>query len=141
MFARLDHAEMKQFLRLLQSLTASHKLHMSSSNAGGTHPKKCMVGSVPACVSVIMQSILVQPCMQLIAIQATAQHAADAYTSLLTCHPHLTEVIEDSHALELLHFAVQAPQGHSRPQLLERLIHELDLLACGQKHDDLGSQV
>ena len=79
--------------------------------------------------------------MQLVAISVTASYAADAHNSLLTCHPHLAEVIEDSHALELLHLAVQAPQGHSRSQLLERLIHELDLLACGQEHDDLGAQV
>lgn len=54
---------------------------------------------------------------------------------------HLTEVIEDGHPLELFHLAMKAAQGHSRPQLLEGLIHELHLLACGQKDDDFGAQV
>ena len=54
---------------------------------------------------------------------------------------YLTEVIEDSHSLELLHLAVQAPQRHTWPQLLESLIHELDLLTCGEEHNDLGAQV
>ena len=54
---------------------------------------------------------------------------------------HLTKVIEDGHPLELLHLAMQAAQGHSRPQLLEGLIHELHLLACGQEDDDFGAQV
>ena len=54
---------------------------------------------------------------------------------------YLTEVIEDSHSLELLHLAVQAPQRHSRPQLLESLVHELDLLTCGEEDNDLGAQV
>ena len=59
------------------------------------------------------------------------------------CHQllYLTEIIEDSHSLELLHFAMQAPQRHSRPQLLERLIHELDLFTCGEEDNDLGAQV
>lgn len=56
-------------------------------------------------------------------------------------HLYLTEVIEHSHSLELLHLAVQAPQRHSRPQLLESLVHEFDLLTCGEEHNDLGAQV
>ena len=36
---------------------------------------------------------------------------------------------------------MQAAQGHSGPQLLESLIHELHLLAGGQEDDDLGAQV
>ena len=54
---------------------------------------------------------------------------------------YLTEVIEDSHSLELLHLAVQASQWHSRPQLLESLVHELDLFTCGEKDNDLGAQM
>lgn len=53
----------------------------------------------------------------------------------------LTEVIEDCHALELLHFAMQAPQGHPRPQLLECFIHKLHLLAGGQEHNDFGAEM
>ena len=44
---------------------------------------------------------------------------------------YLTEVVEDSHTLELLHLAVQTSERHPRPQFLEGLIHEFDLLACG----------
>ncbi len=54
---------------------------------------------------------------------------------------YLTEIIEDSHPLELLHFAVQASQWNTWPQLLESFIHELDLLACGQEDYDLGAQM
>jgi len=59
----------------------------------------------------------------------------------IACHEllYLTKVIEDSHSLELLHLAVQAPQWHSWPQLFESLIHELDLLTCGEEHNDLGA--
>lgn len=55
--------------------------------------------------------------------------------------PHLAEVIKDSHALKLLHLAVQAPERCSRAQLLEGFIHELHLLAGGQEDNDFGLQV
>ena len=41
-FAGLDHAKMKQYLCLLQSLTASHKRHMTTSNAEWTYHELCM---------------------------------------------------------------------------------------------------
>lgn len=77
----------------------------------------------------------------------TTEVAQDTLSNCLlrrnACHEllYLTEVIEDSHSLELLHLAVQAPQWHSRPQLFESLIHELHLLTCGEEHNDLGAQV
>ena len=51
---------------------------------------------------------------------------------------HLAKVVKDCHSLELLHLAMQASQGYSRSQLLESLIHEFHLLACGQEDYDLG---
>ena len=56
-------------------------------------------------------------------------------------YTHLAKIIKDSHPFELLHLAMKAAQGHSWPQLLEGLIHELHLLACGQEDDDFGAQV
>ena len=42
---------------------------------------------------------------------------------------HLAEVVEDSHALHLLHLPVQAAQGDARPKPLEGLMEKTNLLA------------
>ena len=54
--------------------------------------------------------------------------------------PDLGEVVEDGHALEVLHAAVQAAQGAAGAQPAEGLVQELDLLAGRREHQDLGLQ-
>lgn len=53
---------------------------------------------------------------------------------------YLAEVIEDSHALHLLHLAVQAAQWDTRPEALECFMEEADLLASGHEDNHLALQ-
>ena len=53
---------------------------------------------------------------------------------------HLTEVVEDSHALHLLHLAVEAAQGDTRPEAFESFMEEAHLLAGGHEDNDLALQ-
>ena len=53
---------------------------------------------------------------------------------------HLTEIVEDSHALHLLHLAVEAAQGNTRPKAFECFMKEADLLAGGHEDNHLALQ-
>ena len=56
----------------------------------------------------------------------------------LECFWYLTEIVEDSHALHLFHFAVQATQWDSWPKAFKGLMEEADLLAGRHEYNDLA---
>ena len=64
----------------------------------------------------------------------TVQHAQEVVRE------YLAELVEDGHALALLHLAVQGAQGTAGPQPPEGLVQVLGLLAGAHKHQHLGLQ-
>ena len=67
-------------------------------------------------------------------LHSRMQHGSQDCDTPFEQGPDLGEVIEDGHALEVLHAAVQAAQGAARAQPAEGLVQELDLLAGRREH-------